>query len=111
MHPRNLPPLEEWAITNGVQKIDGLQLYTEDGIDWQYVTTVDIPAGTTIMYIPAQMCLCSSNVANELSAMSPSGGLSQAVDQLTRIGGQNSLADFYLFLKFTSLISTVSSAR
>ena len=99
MHPRNLPPLEEWATSNGVQKIDGLQLYTEDGVDWQYVTTVDIPAGTTIMCIPSQMCLCSSNIADELSDMSSGGGLGRAVDQLIRIGGQNSLSDFYLFLK------------
>jgi len=99
MHPRNLPPLEEWATSNGVQKIDGLQLYTEDGVDWQYVTTVDIPAGTTIMYIPSQMCLCSSNIADELGDMSRRGGLGRAVDRLIRIGGQNSLADFYLFLK------------
>ena len=90
--------MEGWATSNEVQKIDGLQLYSEDGVDWQYVATADIPSGTTVMQIPSRMCLSSSNVANELGAMS-SGGLGQAVDQLTRIGGQNSLADFYVFLK------------
>jgi len=29
-----------------------------------------------------------------------SGGIAQAVDQLDRIGGRNSVADFYLFIKF-----------
>ena len=66
--------------------MDGLQLYSEDGLDYQDVTTVDIPAGTTIMYVPSQMCLSSSAVSSELGAMS-SGGLAAAVDQLTRIGG------------------------
>ena len=93
---RNIQLLEEWAINNGIQKIDGLELYTEDGMDWQYITTVDIPAGTTIMYIPADVCLSSSTIANRLSSMSNS--ISQAVDQLTRIGGQNSISDFYLFV-------------
>jgi hypothetical protein len=37
-------------------------------------------------------------VAQELNAASQ-GGVAAAVDQLGRIGGQNSVADFYLFLK------------
>jgi len=97
--PRNLPPLDPWATENGVQKAEGLELYSEDGLDWQYITTQDIPTGTTIMYIPAGMCLSSSNVANELNAGS-NGGLASAVDQLDKIGGRNSVADFYLFIKF-----------
>jgi hypothetical protein len=98
MAPRNVSPLESWATNNGVQKIDGLELYTDDGLDYQYVATVDIPSGTTIMYVPSQMCLSSSAVASQLRSMS-GGGLDAAVDQLTRIGGQNSVADFHLFLK------------
>lgn len=97
--PRNLPPLDPWATGNGVQKVEGLELYSEDGLDWQYITTADIPTGTTIMYIPAGMCLASSRVGAELNAAS-NGGLASAVDQLTKIGGQNSVADFYLFIKF-----------
>jgi len=98
MASRNVSPLDSWATNNGVQKIDGLELYTDDGLDYQYVATSDIPSGTTIMYIPSQMCLSSSAVASQLRSMS-GGGLDAAVDQLTRIGGQNSVADFYLFLK------------
>mmetsp|Transcript_30951 Transcript_30951/g.65398 ORF Transcript_30951/g.65398 Transcript_30951/m.65398 type:complete len:457 (-) Transcript_30951:255-1625(-) len=99
MAPRNLPPLDPWATENGVQKVEGLELYSEDGLDWQYITTADIPTGTTIMYIPAGMCLASSAVAAELNAAS-NGGLASAVDQLNKIGGMNSVADFYLFIKF-----------
>lgn len=99
MAPRNVPQLESWAIESGIQKIDGLELYTEDGLDYQYITTADIPSGTTLMYIPAGVCLSSSMVAQELNAMSPTGGVAAAVDKLNKIGGQNSVADFYLFLK------------
>ncbi|KAL9190542.1 hypothetical protein ACHAXT_000248 [Thalassiosira profunda] len=96
--PRNLQPLEPWSEQSGVQKVEGLELYSEDGTDWQYITTVDIPTGTTIMYIPAEMCLSSSRVAQELNAVS-NGGVQAAVDQLNKIGGQNSVADFMLFVK------------
>mmetsp|Transcript_10892 Transcript_10892/g.19822 ORF Transcript_10892/g.19822 Transcript_10892/m.19822 type:complete len:469 (+) Transcript_10892:91-1497(+) len=96
--PRNLPPLDPWATNAGVQKVEGLELYSEDGLDWQYITTVDIPSGTTIMYIPAGMCLSSSAVGAELNGMS-NGGVASAVDELTKIGGGNSVADFYLFVK------------
>jgi len=98
MSPRNLPPLEEWSTNAGIQKVEGLELYTEDGLDWQYITTADIPQGTTIMFIPAGVCLSSSAIEAELNAAS-NGGMAAAVDQLGRIGGQNSIADFYLFVK------------
>ena len=90
--------VDAWATNAGIQKVDGLELYSEDGLDWQYITTADIPSGTTLMYIPAGVCLSSSAVATELNAMS-NGGLAQAVDQLDRVGGRNSVADFYLFVK------------
>lgn len=96
--PRNMAQLEDWGAQNGIQKVDGLELYSEDGLDWQYITTVDIPAGTTIMFIPAGVCLASSAVEAELKAAS-NGGMQAAIDQLGRIGGQNSVADFNLFVK------------
>ena len=95
--PRSLPPLESWCAENGVQKMDGVELYSDDGMDYQAVTTVDIPAGSTVMYIPAELCLHSSTVGQELCAMSPT--VQQAADQLNKIGSGNSVPDFYLFLK------------
>jgi len=95
--PRSLPPFESWCAENGVQKMDGIELYSEDGLDYQAVTTVDIPAGSTVMYIPASLCLHSSTVGQELCAMSPT--VQQAADQLAKIGSGNSIPDFYLFVK------------
>ena len=63
------------------------------------MTTQEIQSGTTVMYIPAEVCLSSSAVAQELNANSPTGGVAAAVDKLNKIGGTNSVADFYLFLK------------
>jgi hypothetical protein len=96
--PRNIQPLEEWCTQYGVQKIDGIQLYTEDGLDYQMITTADIPAGTTILYVPGEMVLSSDRVAQELNSISD-GGLDAAVQQLGRIGGASSIPKFYLFLK------------
>ena len=96
--PRNLPAFNEWATANGVQKIDGIELYSEDGLDWFAITTVDIPAGTTLMFVPSIMILNSANVKEELTAMS-NGGVTAAVEQLVRIGSGGSIDQFYLFLK------------
>ncbi|KAL7452227.1 hypothetical protein ACHAWC_005815 [Mediolabrus comicus] len=95
--PRSMPPFESWCAENGVQKMDGIELYSEDGMDYQAVTTVDIPTGSTVMYIPANLCLHSSTVGQELIAMSPT--VQTAADQLQKIGSGNSIPDFYLFVK------------
>ena len=95
--PRTMPPFESWCAENGVQKMDGIELYSEDGMDYQAVTTVDIPTGSTVMYIPANLCLHSSTVGQELIAMSPT--VQTAADQLQKIGSGNSIPDFYLFVK------------
>ena len=93
-----MPPLEEWLSQYGLQKIEGLELYTEDGLDYQLVTTADIPGGTTIFYVPAELIWSSDRVSQELNSISE-GGVAAAVDQLGRIGGSSSIPKFYLFLK------------
>ena len=96
--PRNVPTFEEWAVNNGAQKMEGLEFYTEDELDWQAYTTVDIPAGTTILYVPSTMVLSSPYIEEELKAMSD-GGVAAAADQLNRIGGGINAPEFYLFVK------------
>jgi hypothetical protein len=111
--PRNLPTFEEWCTQYGVQKVEGIELYTEDGLDWQMITTADIPAGTTILYVPGEMVLSSDRVAQELNSISD-GGVAAATDQLGRIGGVSSIPKFYLFLKllmvsFAKLVFTIET--
>jgi hypothetical protein len=96
--PRNVQAFEEWCTQYGVQTMNGVQLYSEDGLDWQIVTTEDLPEGTAFLYIPADMVLSSDRASQELNAVS-NGGVSDAVQQLGKIGGADSISKFYLFLK------------
>ena len=78
--------------------MDGVQLYSEDGLDYQLITTQDISAGTAVLYVPAEMVLSSSRVAEEFNSISD-GGVAKAVEKLGKIGSAGSAPKFYLFLK------------
>lgn len=96
--PRNIEGFEEWCTQYGVQKMDGLQLYTEDGLDYELITTQDLPAGSVIMYVPAEVVLSSNQIAQELESLSD-GSVAEAVKKLGKIGGAGSTPKFFLFLK------------
>lgn len=57
--------MEAWAIENGYQKVDGVELYSEGDDDWSMMTNTDIPAGTTIMFIPSTLVLSSDAIVKE----------------------------------------------
>lgn len=97
---RNLETFDEWANNCGVQRADGFQLTTEDGLDWSVLTTTDLTAGQPVLQVPANMILTSSNAQLEMVSMSPNGGVQAAVEQLGKIGAATSVPQFYLFLKF-----------
>ena len=96
--PRNLADFEEWCTQYGVQKMDGVQLYSEDGLDYQLVTTLDIPAGTALLYVPADMVLSSNRIAVEMNSISDVS-VANAVSKLGKMGCADSVAKFHLFLK------------
>jgi len=58
--------MEEWCVQNGVERIEGIQLYTEDGADYGLSTQVDLPAGSTIVYVPSSTVISSDQVAEDL---------------------------------------------
>lgn len=62
---RDVYAMEAWALENGYQKIDGVELYSEGDDDWSMMTNTDIPAGTTIMFIPSNLVLSSDEIAKE----------------------------------------------
>jgi hypothetical protein len=95
---RDLETFDAWATQCGVQRSDGFQLTTEDGLDWSILTTTDLAAGQPILQVPANMILTASNSRDELVSMS-NGGVQAAVEQLGRIGAGQSVPQFYLFLK------------
>ena len=106
--PRNVAPFDEWTTTCGVQRSDGLRLFPTNPED-QYnqddisvMTDVDLPAGSPVLGVPANMILTSTNSQAELESISASlgdGGVQTAVDLLTRLGAGDTIPKFYLFLK------------
>lgn len=62
---RDVYSMEEWAQTYGVQKIDGVELYTADGEDWQLITNSYVQAGSSVLYIPSNLVLSSEDVVRE----------------------------------------------
>jgi len=91
--PRDVGVLDGWAASCGVQRNDGFQITTEDGIDFSAVTTQPLQAGTPILSVPGGMVLSTSRARQEL------GDVSEAVDQLSRLGASADIPEFYLFLK------------
>ena len=63
---RDVYSMEEWCVQRGVQKLDGIQLYTEDGADYGLSTQVDLPAGSAILYVPSSVVISSDQVAEDL---------------------------------------------
>ena len=63
---RDVYAMEEWATNYGLQKMDGVELYTADGSDWQLISNQNIPAGSMVLYVPASICLSSDGVLQEL---------------------------------------------
>jgi len=96
--PRNMESFQEWASNCGVQQAEGIQLTTEDGIDYSMMAANDVPAGQVVLAVPANMILSASNCKQELIGMS-NGGVEAAVEMLGRIGGGVSAPEFYLTLK------------
>ena len=97
--PRNMQPFDAWATQCGVQRCNGFQFTSNDGLDWSIMTLENLPAGAPVVGIPANMIMSSRRVKQELENMSSSrGGVQQAVKQLGMIGASQSIPEFYLKL-------------
>lgn len=110
---RNIAQFEDWSTNAcGIQRVDGVHLtltnpndqYNQD--DVSMMTDVDLPAGSPVMAIPANMILTSTNARLELESIcaqlgddDDAGGLKKAVDLLQRLGAGDTIPKFYLFLK------------
>lgn len=62
---RQVQPMEEWATTYGVQKAEGVQLYSMDTTDYEVITQSPISAGSFVLYVPSHMILSSNAVQQE----------------------------------------------
>ena len=62
---RDVYSMEEFATNYGTQKAPGVELYSDDGSDYQLITQQPIGAGQTVLYVPADIILSSERAYNE----------------------------------------------
>ena len=65
---RDVSSMEQWATQCGLQKADGVELYSDDGVDYQLVTQSGVAAGQTVVSVPASIVLDSRSVEQEFGA-------------------------------------------
>mmetsp|Transcript_31074 Transcript_31074/g.59028 ORF Transcript_31074/g.59028 Transcript_31074/m.59028 type:complete len:472 (+) Transcript_31074:55-1470(+) len=64
--PRDVYSMEEWATQYGLQKAEGVELYSEDGgNDYQLLTQSGCAAGQTVVFVPADIVLNSLSIQQE----------------------------------------------
>lgn len=87
---RDVQSMEQWAASCGVQRADGVQLYSEDGLDWAVGTNAPLPQGSPILAIPRDMILSSSQSRQQF------GRIDAAEDVLEKLSETKSYPEFYL---------------
>lgn len=96
---RDVYSMDEWAQQYGMQKVDGVEIFTADGADFQLMTNAPIAGGSTVLYVPSNMVLSSNNIAEEFG-----GSLEAAENALVAM--ENGLAQrlplFRLMVKILS---------
>ncbi|KAL7426272.1 hypothetical protein ACHAXH_000545 [Discostella pseudostelligera] len=94
---RDISSFEEWASYNGIQRADGFQLVGEElfvgYLDVSAITTQDVPAGSTVLYIPNELILSSIKVMEEF------GRLAEAEEMLISNGYGSEIRQYYLMVK------------
>ena len=96
---RDVYSMEEWAMQYGAQKAPGIELYTEDGSDYQYVAQQGLQGGQTALYIPPDIVLNSASIQQEFGQSLT--GAEQVVVGIDR-GTQARLPLFRLMVKILS---------
>lgn len=91
---RDVYTFDEWATSVGVQRCEGFQLTTNDGSDYFAITTVDLPAGTPVVYVPPEMVLSSNRCAEEFGQ-----SLAYSEDRIKEGGVANQIPIFRMGVK------------
>ena len=91
---RDVSSMEEWARGYGVQTAPGVELTSQDRQDYGVSTSQNIPAGSPVMFVPAQLVLSSSAIQQEFA-----GSLEASEQLLTQVGATNRLPLFRLMVK------------
>jgi len=77
---RDVYSMEEFATQYGMQKAPGVELYSDDGSDYQLITQQPIGAGQTVLYVPSDIVLSSDKAYQEFG-----GEIQQAEQVLVQI--------------------------
>jgi hypothetical protein len=97
--PRNVMAFDlMWTSERGVLRCDGFELAEEDreGRNVYAMTTIDLPAGSPVLFVPEGSILSSSKAAAELRALP---GMEAAERRIVDAGGGSQLRQYYLMLK------------
>lgn len=90
---RDVGTFDEWATNCGVQRAEGFQLTSEDGVDVCAMTAQDLPAESPVLFVPNEMILTGSKAQQEL------GRFETAEKRLVSGRIADHIPHFYLFLK------------
>ena len=94
---RDIASFEEWARYGGIQRADGFQLVGEElfvgYLDVSAITTQDVAAGSTVLYVPNELILSSSKAMDEF------GRLVEAEEMLISNGYGSEIRQYYLIIK------------
>ena len=94
---REVGPFQDWAAQCGVQVENGFCLtgdLVDGNEDWYAVTSTGGKAGSRVLYVPNQMILSSSRIAQEYQ-----GYVEPSFQVLDQRGLQHLYPQFYLFLR------------
>mmetsp|Transcript_13692 Transcript_13692/g.33140 ORF Transcript_13692/g.33140 Transcript_13692/m.33140 type:complete len:460 (-) Transcript_13692:190-1569(-) len=99
--PRDVYSMDEWATQYGMQKADGVELYSEDGgSDYSLMTQGGVAAGQSVVYVPASIVLNSASVQQEFgTSLQQAEAAIVQIDQRTQAGAQYRLPLFRLMVK------------
>ena len=94
---RDVYAMADWAAGYGVQQAEGVQLTSYDGRDYFPMTSTYIPAGSPVMYVPADLTFSSTKSVLEFGM-----SLSTCEDQLARANLGDKVPLFRIFFKIVS---------
>ena len=109
--PRDIQSLQEWAQACEVQRAEGFQLTVPssddddayiiqqelglENVDVFATTTMDIPANSPVLWVPAQMILSSHRAMEELRSQD----MEAAEQRIEKSNANTELRQYYLMLK------------
>lgn len=91
---RDVWTMDSWATEYGVQRAEGVELTTYDGVDYSVMTQADLSAGSPVLCVPEGMVMTSSKAAEEFG-----GSLAQAEQRLVEAGIGYKIPGFHVFCK------------